>query len=118
MDITKTPVGILVTLAAVTLLFCTPAASATTLTHLRCEYLVDPLGIDVVKPRLSWVMESARRGERQTAYQILVASTPELLVKDQGTGPGKQENKNESNTTGRQDIIRFERINQRNASLF
>ena len=25
-------------------------------THLRCEYLVDPLGIDVEKPRLSWVL--------------------------------------------------------------
>ncbi len=27
-------------------------------TQLRCEYLVNPLGIDVVKPRLSWVLQS------------------------------------------------------------
>ena len=52
--------------------------------NLRCEYLKDPLGIDVVKPRLSWVIESDRRGERQTAYQVVVASTPELLARDQG----------------------------------
>ena len=38
-------------------------ASAANLTDLRCEYLADPLGIDVAKPRLSWVIESAQRGE-------------------------------------------------------
>ncbi|HTI97507.1 MAG TPA: alpha-L-rhamnosidase N-terminal domain-containing protein, partial [Dongiaceae bacterium] len=51
---------------------------------LRCEYRVDPLGIDVIQPRLSWIVTSAERGERQTAYQILVASSPQLLRKDQG----------------------------------
>ena len=25
--------------------------------RLRCEYLADPLGIDVEKPRLSWIIE-------------------------------------------------------------
>jgi alpha-L-rhamnosidase len=52
--------------------------------NLRCEYLKNPLGIDVVNPRLSWMMESGERGQKQTAYQILVASTPEILAKDQG----------------------------------
>ena len=51
---------------------------------LRCEYRTNPLGIDVTKPRLSWTLQSDRRGELQTAYQILVASAPELLAKDQG----------------------------------
>ncbi|MGA2625027.1 MAG: glycoside hydrolase family 78 protein [Bacteroidota bacterium] len=46
---------------------------------LRCEFLRDPLGIDVLQPRLSWVMASGSRGERQTAYQIMVASTEALL---------------------------------------
>jgi alpha-L-rhamnosidase len=46
---------------------------------LRCEFLRDPLGIDVLQPRLSWVMTSRSRGERQTAYQIMVASTEALL---------------------------------------
>jgi len=53
-------------------------------THLRCEYLVNPLGIDVEKPRLSWVLQSDVRGQKQTAYQVLVASAPEVLAKDQG----------------------------------
>ena len=82
----KTMRNTLIVLTALLLapLSCIPAASAANLTDLRCEYLADPLGIDVGKPRLRWVIESARRGERQTAYQILVASTPELLAKNQG----------------------------------
>jgi len=46
---------------------------------LRCEYLVDPVGIDVVQPRLSWKLESLWRGQKQTAYQILVAASEEML---------------------------------------
>jgi len=52
--------------------------------RLRCEYRTDPLGIDVVKPRLSWIIKSDRRGQRQTAYQVLVASTPQKLAADRG----------------------------------
>jgi hypothetical protein len=48
--------------------------------NLRCEYLKDPLGMDVARPRLSWVIAAPqseiKRGIRQTAYQVLVASTP------------------------------------------
>ena len=55
--------------------------------ELRCEYLVDPMGIDVVQPRLSWQIQSsdpARRGIRQSAYHILVASTEETLRANRG----------------------------------
>lgn len=51
---------------------------------LRCEYRVDPLGIDIVNPRLSWTLESDKRGQQQTAYQVLVASSPEQLKKNEG----------------------------------
>ena len=51
---------------------------------LRCEYLVDPLGIDVVKPRLSWKLESIQRGQKQSAYRLLVASTAEKLKRNVG----------------------------------
>jgi len=51
---------------------------------LRYESLTNPLGIDVTQPRLSWVLESTRRGEQQTAYQILVASSAELLKQNTG----------------------------------
>jgi alpha-L-rhamnosidase len=52
--------------------------------NLRCEYLRDPLGIDVTLPRFSWVLEHTERGEKQTAYQLLVAARPELLAQDKG----------------------------------
>ncbi|RKZ92873.1 MAG: alpha-L-rhamnosidase, partial [Gammaproteobacteria bacterium] len=46
---------------------------------LKCEYLENPLGIDILNPRLSWILESDQRGQKQTAYQILVAGSIELL---------------------------------------
>jgi len=49
-------------------------------TRLRCEYLDDPLGIDEIRPRLSWNIESARRGARQTAWRLRVASSPQRLA--------------------------------------
>ena len=58
--------------------------SPATAEYLRCEYRVDPLGIDVTQPRLSWEMQDARRGAMQTAYQVLVAASPEKLAADQG----------------------------------
>jgi alpha-L-rhamnosidase len=51
---------------------------------LRCESLTDPIGIDEASPRLSWIVESDRRGARQTAYRILVASSVERLSADDG----------------------------------
>ncbi|HVJ17779.1 MAG TPA: hypothetical protein VM686_20295 [Polyangiaceae bacterium] len=53
-------------------------------TRLRSEYRVNPLGIDVAKPRFDWLLESDVRGQRQTAYQVLVASSVEALAADQG----------------------------------
>jgi alpha-L-rhamnosidase len=46
---------------------------------LRCEYQDNPLGIDVVQPRLSWKLASAQRGVAQSAYQIRVTETSEVL---------------------------------------
>jgi alpha-L-rhamnosidase len=51
---------------------------------LRCEHRTDPLGIGEPLPRLSWQVQSAARGERQTSYRILVASSPGLLAQDKG----------------------------------
>jgi alpha-L-rhamnosidase len=51
---------------------------------LRCEYLKNPIGIDVLQPRLAWVLGHTERAQRQTAYQILVASTAELLNANHG----------------------------------
>jgi alpha-L-rhamnosidase len=47
--------------------------------HLQCEYLQDPVGIDVPQPRLGWELESAQPNQIQTAFQILVADQLNLL---------------------------------------
>ncbi|MCC6863016.1 MAG: glycoside hydrolase family 78 protein [Bryobacterales bacterium] len=68
------------------LLCAVSAGAALTPARLRCEYRVDPLGIDVREPRLSWTLQSsgAERGQRQTAFQVLVAASPRLLSANRG----------------------------------
>jgi len=54
-------------------------------TDLRCEFVADPLGVQSPRPRFSWVLDprsSDLRGLGQTAYRVLVASSPELLSED------------------------------------
>lgn len=65
------------------LLSVLPAAGLT-VTALHCEHRSNPLGIDLPQPRLSWVLQSSQRGDGQSAYQILVASSQALLDKNKG----------------------------------
>ncbi len=51
---------------------------------LRCDYAVNPLGVDSQPPRLFWKVNSEERGQKQTAREILVASSAKLLAQDQG----------------------------------
>ena len=53
------------------------AQSAATLMRpvgLRCESLTNPLGIDTLKPILSWRLQDGRLGAKQSAYEITVFS--------------------------------------------
>ena len=54
------------------------------ISDLRCEYRVNPLGIDNISPRLSWKLleDNQTRGQKQTAYQVFVASSLENLDKN------------------------------------
>jgi len=47
--------------------------------QLSCEYRTDPLGVDTHWPRLSWKLSSDIRGQFQTAYQILAATSKDKL---------------------------------------
>ncbi len=59
--------------------------------NLRCEYKVDPMGIDVRKPRLSWELASAEKGVLQTNYEVRVAASEAELSKGKVIwGSGKQ----------------------------
>jgi len=51
---------------------------------LRCEHYVDPVGVDAPNPRFDWILESTTRGQRQTAYRVLVASDGKALDADRG----------------------------------
>lgn len=55
-------------------------------TELRCEGRRKPLGVDEVRPRLSWKLTAAsnERNRRQSAYRILVASSKALLANNKG----------------------------------
>ena len=54
------------------------------ITGLRCEQMINPQGIDARAPRLSWQITGTQRGILQTAYQVLVASSPETLATNKG----------------------------------
>src|SRR5208283_271645 len=71
---------------AAVLFFCmaTATVAGTTVVDLRCDYAVNPLGVDSANPRLFWKLESGARGRLQTAYQILVASSEKNLAQDKG----------------------------------
>ena len=74
------------TLFVAAILFCAGITQADVChpVSLRCEYRVNPQGIDETLPRLTWQVAGGERGARQTAYQILVASSAELLRKNSG----------------------------------
>lgn len=75
----------LASFAALSLAAAAPASVR--VERLRCEYRVNPLGIDAAHPRLSWNLatsDAAARGLSQGAYQVLVASTADKLAEDEG----------------------------------
>jgi len=70
------------------LLFSLHASAQSTMqvTDLRCEYMQEPLGIDAEVPRFTWRLTDTKdtKGQQQTAYRVLVASSKALLEKDKG----------------------------------
>ncbi|CAN5218902.1 hypothetical protein BH23BAC2_BH23BAC2_03440 [soil metagenome] len=51
--------------------------------NLRCEYLQNPLGIEVENPRLSWGIRTEEKNKRITNYQVLFSTDSLLLLKDE-----------------------------------
>jgi alpha-L-rhamnosidase len=56
------------------------AQDAVSVINLRCEYLNNPLGIDIQHPRLSWELISDAKNKKQKAYQILVSTDSAALT--------------------------------------
>lgn len=52
--------------------------------QLLCEHVSNPLGIDNPTPFFSWIINHPERGQKQSAYQIVVASSLENAQKGIG----------------------------------
>ncbi len=79
MPLPRRSLGGLLAAAALPLPRATPSLHPV---DLRCESLIDPLGVDASPPRLSWrsvALDPAARGLRQAAWQIRVASSAARL---------------------------------------
>lgn len=72
-------IGLMVWLFLSLTAFAQPSVDA-----LRCELLTNPIGVDKTSPRLSWQIQTDERNVVQTAYHILVASSPENLAQNIG----------------------------------
>ena len=53
-------------------------------TDLTCEYATNPINIDTPRPRFGWLLDSDHRNQSQSAYQILVANSREILLAGRG----------------------------------
>jgi alpha-L-rhamnosidase len=63
------------------------ADSPLTVTRLRCDLHTNPLQVQTITPRLTWELEAADasvRGEAQTSFEVLVASSAEKLAAGAG----------------------------------
>jgi len=60
------------------------AGAGLTPVDLRCEYTVNPLGVDSLNPRLFWKLASSQQNQSQAAYEILAASSEKNLAHNQG----------------------------------
>lgn len=71
---------------ACTINFCPlKAVAQTKIINLKCEYLTNPLGVDVPKPRLIWQMAGEKQGTGQTAYRIIVGTDSAGIYADKNS---------------------------------
>lgn len=87
-------------LLSVFTLSCLPASAVLTPLNLRCDGMHDAIAASNT-PKFSWRVESQERGEQQTAWQILVASSREILAQERGDlwDSGKKATKRELSVT-------------------
>ena len=64
--------------------FFLQAADTHSVYNLRCEQEENPLGIETGQPCFSWQIQAQQRNFEQSAWQILVADSPEKLQAGNG----------------------------------
>ncbi len=66
--------GVLYILLAFAASSCQKASDKIPVENLKCEYLVNPIGIDAEAPRLAWQITGNKNGLMQTAIKIIVGT--------------------------------------------
>ena len=52
--------------------------------ELKCEYRINPTGVDAKNPRFSWITKCSSHNSCQTAYRLLISSSLQSLLVDKG----------------------------------
>lgn len=73
-----------IAMVLVMLLFIACTGKEMQITHMRCDYMENPLAVENREPLLQWQLLSNMTGKSQSAYRIIVASDISSLKKDQG----------------------------------
>jgi len=63
---------------------CSETENPANVRSLQSEHLTNPKGLDVEKPRFSWIYDDEAPGAAQSAYRIILSSSPETLENEEG----------------------------------
>lgn len=64
---------------------CSKSKNEVKFTNMKCEYLVNPIGIDSPLPRFVWQIVTDKQGKNQIAYEIIVDSDSLAITKGKGS---------------------------------
>lgn len=67
-------------LTVFTFVVLTISTAAIGVNGLTTEYMTEPVGIDVSRPRFGWKMNSNQYGSRQIAYRLMIATSEEDMI--------------------------------------
>ena len=95
------------TVALIASFFCGHAIAIETPVNLKCEHLVNPLGIDAPQPRFTWQITEVGAREKQARYQVIVG-TDSLAVK---RGQGKSWTSPKTNSVQQLTIYKGQPLN-------
>lgn len=66
------------------LISCSDTASDFYAGNLKCEYMVNPVGIDTREPRFTWQMTDTVKGAEQSAFRVLVGTDSSSVAAGSG----------------------------------
>ena len=76
-------------LFAVLFFTCQKKNSENLVVNLKCEHLINPIGLDSKNPRFSWQLESKMNGIAQKSFQIIVGTDSHFTLESQIWDSGK-----------------------------